>query len=79
MVKTKASEAIESITRCQFGGGSMPKPPAPPPPPPEPGQAAKNVRVKNQSKYRSGRQDTILGGSLGGASNASAQKTLLGG
>ena len=69
---------IEDCINCRFGGASMPKPPAPPPPPPEPGQAANRVKVKSQGKYRSGRQDTILGGGLGSPQNTE-KKTLLGG
>lgn len=70
---------IEKLIRCNFGGANMPKPPGPPVPPPEVGQAAANVKLKNQAKYRQGRQSTILTDPATSGSYSPGQSKILGG
>ncbi len=64
----------------KFGmGGGAPKAPGQPPPPPTPGGAATQVKDRNPAAKKYGRQQTILGGTMGGTSPNSDAKTLLGG
>lgn len=64
---------------CYFGGAKVPVAPAPPTPPPDSGQAAANVNLKNQAKYRQGRQSTILTDPASAGGYNPGQKKILGG